>query len=223
MLGRTQKSVQYVPNSIGMLIVADGINVSMQMNTSFTTPVWAGACAGGLIVKDPQQYPQILSALFNASAQLEQVVAAGIPTESQFVTCGLSYFVCGGNDTINGLCDPPVVTISPQNQSLVARANPASPKDSYIVTMNVSVTMKVQMGGEADVPVTSTCLTIVSELYMQRIWEGVFSFAEASFDTHRGRNCVSGVWCFRFHVACRPRPAAGSSMRLCLPSSKLPS
>ena len=146
MLGQTQKTVTYVPESVSFLIVNDGVNVSLQTVTNFTTPVWAGACAGGIVIANPNEYPQIKWAINNASTTLTSSLASGIPSTGNFPGCGVGYFVCGGDGGAPSFCQPPYVNVQPDEGSFQLHANPASPTNSYIATMNVHVDMKVQVG-----------------------------------------------------------------------------
>ena len=135
-------------------IVSDGVNVSLMTTTNFTTPVWAGACAGGIVIAHPDEYPQIKWALHNASAELEGTIGQSFPSTSSFPSCGVSYFACGGTGAV-GWCIPPTVTITPQDSTFVARANPASPHNSFIMMINVSASVQVQVGVQPCAKVSS--------------------------------------------------------------------
>lgn len=125
------------------MILDNGIQLHVELDTNYTTPIWSGRCDSGLVIKAPSNYPQIVNGIVAASAALASALPAKIPSDSSQSDCGFDWYVCGASNPSG--CHPVTATATPYLPSVVARVNPAAPKTSYILEMNVSVTLAVQV------------------------------------------------------------------------------
>jgi hypothetical protein len=146
-IGETTMQMTYVPDTMTFMILGDGIQIHLMMTTNYTTPIWSGLCDSGLVIKNPENYPQIINAVTAASVSLQASLQAMVPSSSSTTGCGFDWYVYGAGASGSA---PVVATVTPYPAGMVSTPNPANPQNSYILSINVSITVKVQVSTQTN-------------------------------------------------------------------------